>query len=63
MACVRLRVTDIDFAYPQITVRDGKGAQDRVAMLPQSLQQPLHHHPAKVHLLHEEEVREGYGDV
>jgi site-specific recombinase XerD len=32
MACVRLRVKDIDFAYQQITVRDGKGAQDRVTM-------------------------------
>ena len=63
MACVRLRVKAIDFAYQQITVRDGKGAQDRVTMLPQSLQQPLHHHLAKVPLLHEEEVREGYGDV
>jgi len=48
MECVRLRVKDIDFAYQQITVRDGKGAQDRVTMLPQSLQKPLQHHLAKV---------------
>ena len=34
MECVRLRVKDVDFAYQQITVRDGKGAQDRVTMLP-----------------------------
>lgn len=40
MECVRLRVKDVDFAYQQITVRNGKGAQDRVIMLPQSLQQP-----------------------
>lgn len=51
MECVRLRVKDIDFAYQQITVRDGKGAQDRVTMLPQSLQKPLQHHLAKVQLL------------
>ena len=63
MECVRLRVKDIDFAYQQITVRDGKGAQDRVTMLPQSLQKPLQHHLAKVQLLHEEDLREGYGDV
>lgn len=63
MECARLRVKDIDFAYQQITVRDGKGAQDRVTMLPQSLQQPLQHHLAKVHLLHDEDLREGYGDV
>ena len=63
MECVRLRVKDVDFAYQQITVRDGKGAQDRVTMLPQSLQKPLQHHLAKVQLLHEEELQEGYGDV
>jgi hypothetical protein len=32
-------------------------------MLPQSLQKPLQHHLAKVHLLHEEDLQEGYGDV
>jgi integrase len=26
---LRLRVKDVDFAYDQITVRDGKGAKDR----------------------------------
>ena len=36
MECVRLRVKDVDFAYHQLTVRDGKGAQERVTMLPQS---------------------------
>ncbi len=41
MACVRLRVKDIDFAYHQLTVRDGKGAQDRVTMLPQSFENVL----------------------
>jgi integrase len=29
-----LRVKDIDFAYRQIVVREGKGAKDRVTMLP-----------------------------
>ena len=36
MECVRLRVKDVDFAYHQLIVRDAKGAQDRVTMLPQS---------------------------
>jgi integrase len=35
--CVRLRVRDVDFEMRQITVRDGKGAKDRVTMLPESL--------------------------
>jgi site-specific recombinase XerD len=32
MECVRLRVKDLDFPYAQITVHDGKGAQDRVTV-------------------------------
>jgi|GEM_PF-4060848 integrase len=34
MECVRLRVQDIDFNMQRIVVRDGKGAKDRVTMLP-----------------------------
>jgi integrase len=30
MEALRLRVKDVDFAMKQITVRDGKGAKDRV---------------------------------
>ena len=63
MECVRLRVKDIDLAYRQITVRDGKGAQDRVTMLPQSLVAPLQRHLSKVKLVHEEDVLAGYGEV
>jgi integron integrase len=35
MECVRLRIMDIDFGAKQIMVRDGKGAKDRVTMLPE----------------------------
>ncbi len=63
MECIRLRVKDLDFAYHQITVREGKGAQDRITMLPQSLEQALQRHLAKVRLVHEADVLEGYGDV
>ena len=63
MECVRLRVKDVDFAYRQITVRDGKGAQDRVTMLPQSLVALLQRHLSKVKLVHEEDVLAGYGEV
>jgi integron integrase len=63
MECVRLRVKDLDFAYQQITVREGKGAQDRVTILPQSLQAGLHRHLAQVKLVHEADVLEGYGAV
>jgi site-specific recombinase XerD len=32
--CLALRVKDLDFDYKQVVVRDGKGAKDRVTMLP-----------------------------
>ena len=41
MECLRLRVQDIDFARNEILVRDGKGAKDRITMLPESLKAPL----------------------
>ncbi len=34
MEALRLRIKDIDFEYFQILVRDGKGAKDRVTVLP-----------------------------
>jgi integron integrase len=39
--CLRLRVKDVDFEYRQITVRNGKGAKDRVTMLPGALIEPV----------------------
>lgn len=40
MECLRLRAQDIEFARSEITVRDGKGAKDRIAVFPQSLEKP-----------------------
>jgi integrase len=54
---------DVDFAYQQLTVRDGKGGQDRLTMLPQSLAKPLQHQLAKVKLLHQADLLDGYGEV
>jgi integrase len=34
MECMRLRIKDIDFGRGEILIRDGKGAKDRVTMLP-----------------------------
>jgi integron integrase len=63
MECLRLRVQDIDFARNEITVRDGKGARDRVTMLPESLKTPLQEHLRKVKAIHEKDLRDGYGRV
>jgi integron integrase len=63
LECLRLRVKDIDFGYKQIVVRDGKGAKDRVTMLPAAVEQTLQQHLTKVKALHELDLREGHGDV
>jgi integron integrase len=34
LECLQLRVKDVDFAANQITIRSGKGARDRITMLP-----------------------------
>jgi len=41
MEGLRLRVKDVDFEHQTIVVREGKGAKDRVVMLPAKLAQPL----------------------
>ena len=59
----RLRVKDIDFGRGQIIVRAGKGAKDRVTMLPEALREPLQKHLAGVRLQHNYDLKEGYGQV
>src|SRR5688572_18704243 len=61
--CLTLRVKDVDFAYRQILVRDGKGSKDRVTMLPEGLVQPLQQHLGRVRLLHGRDLKEGFGEV
>ncbi|HKC31662.1 MAG TPA: integron integrase [Burkholderiales bacterium] len=61
--CLKLRVKDVDFGYRQILVRDGKGAKDRVTMLPQSVIEPLQAHLVRVKALHEQDLTAGHGDV
>ena len=48
---LRLRTKDLEFDRGAIIVREGKGAQDRVVMLPASLEGPLRRHLASVHAL------------
>jgi integron integrase len=61
--CLQLRVKDIDFAYRQILVRDGKGAKDRVTMLPEQTVQPLQEHLGRVRTLHQRDLAAGHGEV
>jgi integron integrase len=63
MECLRLRVKDLEFERRAIIVRDGKGAQDRVTVLPDSLIPLLQEHLQRVKALHEQDLAQGYGAV
>ena len=63
MEAVRLRVKDIEFTQHEIIVREGKGAKDRVTMLPASVIEPLQLHLAKVKALHRQDLAAGFGNV
>lgn len=60
---LRLRVKDIDFQQHQIIVRDGKGAKDRITVLPDSLVEPLRKHLRRVKMIHRQDLDDGYGAV
>lgn len=63
MECLRLRVKDVDFAQTQIVVRDGKGAKDRVTILPASIVPPLQEHLLGVQQQHKQDLQKGFGAV
>jgi len=61
--CLRLRVKDIDFGNHQIIVRDGKGEDYRLTILPDSLIPELQRHLQTVGLIHQRDLNAGYGEV
>jgi integrase len=63
MECLRLRVQDLDFSRNEILVRDGKGAKDRITMLPESLKTPLQEQLKSVKAIHERDLADGWGRV
>ncbi len=63
MEAVRLRVKDIDFERCELSIRQGKGAKDRVTMLPRSLVGTLKHHLVRVKSLHLADLQAGFGRV
>jgi integron integrase len=60
---LRLRVKDLDFAQHQIVVRDVKGNQGRMTMLPDSLIEPLRQQLHQARQLHQQDLSQGYGSV
>ncbi len=61
--CLGLRVQDIDFEGNKILVRNGKGAKDRITMLPGSIQPDLRKHLARVRSIHEGDLAAGWGQA
>ncbi len=63
MECVRLRVKDVDFERLEILVRDGKGAKDRVTMLPQAVAPALLTHLQWRRRLYEDDLAANQAEV
>jgi integron integrase len=60
---LRLRIQDIEFERSQILVRNGKGANDRVTLLPPGLVQSIRGQMAVARQLHAKDLATGLGEV
>ena len=63
MECLRLRVKDVGFELRQIVVRQGKGAKDRVTVLPEKHLNDLKEHLEGIKRQHDDDLKRGYGEV
>jgi len=63
LECLRLRVQDLDFDRCAIIVRNGKGAKDRVVTLAEELIVPLKQHLESVRMIHDRDLKLGFGHV
>jgi integrase len=60
---LRLRVKDLDCERRELTVRDGKGGNDRRTMLPLGVGERLREQLREGKRLHEKDLADGYGRV
>jgi len=60
---IRLRIQEIDYELKTITIRSGKGANDRITTFPSSIVPFLQNHLSKVKGIHENDLAKGYGEV
>ncbi len=60
---LQLRVKDLDFAQRQLVIRDAKGQESRVTMLPESLVESLQAQLQQVRRLHHRDLDQGYRSV
>jgi integron integrase len=63
LEALRLRVKDLDLCNRRILVRDGKGAKDRVTLLPESLVTSLEARLHQLRLAHESAKSRGFAGV
>jgi integron integrase len=63
MECVRLRVKDVELEQGRIIVREGKGANDRVTVLPETVGRRLQEHLVGVKRWHDADLAQGHGAV
>jgi integron integrase len=63
LEAMRLRAKDVDFARCSIVVRDGKGAKDRITMLPTRLVAPLRAQVEYARDRHRADLADGFGAV
>jgi integron integrase len=63
LECCHVRVKEVDFDRNQITVRRGKGAKDRVVMLPGAVKQDLQRHLDRMRMQHDRDLASGGGWV
>jgi integron integrase len=60
---LQLRVKDVDFSGQQLSIRDSKGMESRVTMLPANVGKQLQEHLQAVKRLHQQDLQKGYGSV
>jgi integron integrase len=63
MECMRLRVKDLEFSKHPIIVRNTKGNEDRITMLPQRVVAPLQEYLKTIKEFHTADLAAGYGTV
>ena len=61
--CRRLRIKDVCFDEGHIVVRNAKGDQDRIMVLPDVCGEPLRQQIVRVFLQHDEDLEQGSGRV
>lgn len=58
-----LRIKDIDFGYNKVYIYDSKSQKDRVVPLPLKLKNELSLHIQQVQLVHNQDLKEGFGYI